>query len=203
MEEFLPKAIVEGLFAEVPEDADVRLGVRLEGEGGGEWVIRLAGGELTVTEGSREEAALTVVQTVEDWRGALWEGRGGVFGAQATALFRGAAPAGEGGGVAAPGAAFPSATAIQQMAALDGLIRIVVKGEGAGDWATGFKLGPGAIPEEPRTQIHVSAEDAEAMQAGSLDPMSAFMSGRIQVMGDMTLMMQMQAISMAAAAGTL
>ncbi|HEM45742.1 MAG TPA: hypothetical protein ENO23_01730, partial [Alphaproteobacteria bacterium] len=166
MEEFLPKAMAEGLFAEVPEGVDVLLGVTLEGEDGGEWVIRLAGGEVSIREGSREEAALTIVQTVEDWRGALWEGRGGVFGAQATALFSGASPAeGSRGGVAAPGAAVPNAAAIQQMASLDGLIRIVVKGEGRGDWATGFKLGPGAIPEEPRTQILVTEEDAEAMKA--------------------------------------
>ena len=38
------------------------------------------------------------------------------------------------------------------------------------------------------------------MERGELDPMQAFMSGRLQVSGDMTLMMQMQAIQMQAAA---
>ena len=38
------------------------------------------------------------------------------------------------------------------------------------------------------------------MAAGTLDPMQAFMAGRIQVAGDMALMMQMQAIQMQAAA---
>jgi putative sterol carrier protein len=36
------------------------------------------------------------------------------------------------------------------------------------------------------------------MQSGTLDPMQAFMSGKIQVIGDMALMMQMQAIAMQA-----
>jgi len=203
MEEFLPKAMQEGLFAGVPSDAEVRLGVRLEGEGGGEWVIALVGGALSVQEASREDTALTVVQTVDDWRGALWEGRGGVFGAQATGLFKGGAAEAPAGSPVAPAAAVPNAAAIQQLAALDGLIRIVVTGGEGGDWSTGFKLGPGPIPEEPRTKVVVSAEDAEAMRAGTLDPMAAFMGGQVQVIGDMALMMQMQAITMAAAAGQL
>jgi putative sterol carrier protein len=38
------------------------------------------------------------------------------------------------------------------------------------------------------------------MAAGTLDPMAAFMQGKIMVAGDMALMMQMQAIQMQAAA---
>jgi putative sterol carrier protein len=37
------------------------------------------------------------------------------------------------------------------------------------------------------------------MERGELNPMEAFMAGRIKVAGDMTLMMQMQAIQMQAA----
>jgi putative sterol carrier protein len=38
------------------------------------------------------------------------------------------------------------------------------------------------------------------MDRGELDPMQAFMSGKLRVAGDMTLMMQMQAIQMQVAA---
>ena len=44
--------------------------------------------------------------------------------------------------------------------------------------------------------IRITDEAAAAMSSGELDPMTAFMSGKIQVEGDMTLMMQMQAIQM-------
>ena len=57
-----------------------------------------------------------------------------------------------------------------------------------------------STPEEPTTTITVKAEDADAMERGELDPMQAFMSGRILVAGDMALMMQMQAIQMQAQA---
>ena len=71
-------------------------------------------------------------------------------------------------------------------------------GEG-GDFAVGFKLGPGAIPAQPTATLSLSEADAAAMERGELDPLEAFMAGRIRVDGDMTLVMQMQAIQMQAA----
>lgn len=195
--------VVPGLFesAEHPpgtEEVDVRLGVVIEGEGGGEWVLHLRGGGLEVTAGSRDDAAFTVVQSVEDWRGALWEGRGGVFGEAAATLFR---QGGAGGASAAPvPGGVPSPAAVAQLAALDGLIRVVVTGGSGGDWSTSFKLGPGAIPPDPTTKITVTDADARAMQSGELDAMQAFMQGKVVVAGDMALMMQMQAIALQAAA---
>jgi hypothetical protein len=198
LEGWLPKAFAE---ADLPDDAkqvDVKLGVRLEGDGGGEWVCHVCQGSMRVERGSREEAAFTVVQSVADWRGALWEGRGGAIGAQARAMFvPGTRPEGRPGQMAAGP---PSPAALQEIAKLNGVIRMVVTGGEGGDWKVDFKLGPGAIPGEPTTTLTLSAADAAAMERGELDPMTAFMSGRLQVAGDMTLMMQMQAIQMQAAA---
>ena len=197
LESWLPQAFTE---ADTPEAAgvEVSLGILLEGEGGGEWLFHLKDGALTVESGSREETAFTFVQSVEDWRGALWEGRGGAIGSGAQALFKpGSAPAGAAGQM---GAGAPSLGALEEMRKLDGVIKMVVTGGEGGDWAVAFKLGPGEIPAEPTTQVAITSEDAAAMESGELDPMQAFMSGRMQVTGDMTLMMQMQAIQMQAAA---
>jgi len=188
MEEFIPSILSE---ASLDAETDVKLGVQLEGDDGGEWVVHLSGGSFQVEAGPRDEASFTLVQTVDDWRGALWQGRGGVFGAQAAALLtRGAAGAED----EDP----PNPKVLEQLAALNGLIRVTVTGGEGGDWSTGFKLGPGDLPEEPTTWIKIDAGDAEAMQSGSLDPMQAFMSGKIQIIGDMAMMMQIQAISMSA-----
>lgn len=191
MEQFVPVVLGEAA-SEHAGDLDVRLGVHLAGADGGEWVVHVAQGSVSVLEETRDAAAFTIIQTVDDWRGALWEGRGGIFGQSAIALFKGAGPT-----TGAPGAA-PSMAALGLLAKLDGLIRVVVTGGEGGDWSTGFKLGPGAIPEEATTTVTVSAEDAEALQSGDLDPMQAFMSGKVMVAGDMTLMMQMQAMAMQA-----
>ena len=88
LEDWLPRAFKE---AEVPEEArqiETRLGVQLDGEGGGEWVFQVKQGELAVEASPREETAFTVVQSVDDWRGALWEGRGGAIGRQAASVFK-------------------------------------------------------------------------------------------------------------------
>jgi hypothetical protein len=156
-------------------------------------------GELRVAPGSREQAAFTFVQSVTDWRGALWEGRGGAIGRQAVAMFKPGAQA----AAARPGqmgAGPPSPAALAEMQKLNGMIRMEVTGAEGGDWSVAFKIGPGPIPEQATTTISMSAADAEALERGELDPMQAFMSGRMRVAGDMTLMMQMQAIQMQVAA---
>jgi hypothetical protein len=198
LERWLPEAFAE---ADVPDDvraADVALGVVLEGPGGGEWVLRVKGGALDVVPGSRADTAFTFVQSVADWRGALWEGRGGAIGQGAAGLFRPGQAAASSGAAGMGGA--PSLAALEQLRALSGVIRMVVAGGEGGDWAVAFKLGPGDIPKEPTTTVTITAADAEKLQTGELNPMEAFMAGRIRVMGDMALMLQMQAIQMQAAA---
>ncbi len=196
-EQFVPKAFAEAKHPEGLGELDLTLGVRLEGDGGGEWVYHLRDGALSMQAGPRDEAAFTVVQSVDDWRGALWEDRGGIIGKQAAALFRpGEAQAARPGGLGGP----PNPAALAQLKNLKGVIRMVVAGGPGGDRSVAFQLGPGEIPAEPTTTVTLSADDAAAMERGELDPMQAFMAGRIQIAGDMTLMMQMQAIQMQAAA---
>ncbi len=200
LEGWFPKAFAELETPPGTEDVDVKLGVKLEGDGGGEWVVHLDKGSVSVEAGPRDETAFTVVQSVDDWRGALWEGRGGAFGQGAVALFKPGGGAQPAGGTGPMGAGAPSPAALQQMESLDGVIKMVVAGGEGGDWSLAFKLGQGEIPDEPTTTITITAADADAMATGELDPMQAFMAGRVQVAGDMALMMQMQAIQMQAAA---
>jgi len=191
-ERFVPQAFQANPLPDEAKQLDLTLGFKLDGDGGGEWCAQLKGGALAVSRAPTADAAFTVVQSVADWRGALWEGRGGAFGKQSQAMFQ------PGAGAAAGGAMAPAA--LQQLQMLRGLIRMVVTGGSGGDWSVGFKLGPGPIPDPPTTTVTVTAADAEALERGELDPMQAFMSGRIQIAGDMTLLMQMQAIQMQAQA---
>jgi hypothetical protein len=199
LERWLPKAFAE---ADVPEEmrsSDLRLGVCLTGKGGGEWVFSVERGELSVEPISRADTAFTFVQSVADWKGALWEGRGGAVGKATAGLFRPGEGTFGGAGGAGGMAGVPPPSALEQMRKLDGLVRVVVQGGEGGDWSVGFKLGPGEIPAQPTATLAVSEADIAAMQSGELNPLEAFMAGRIRVEGDMTLVMQMQAISMQAA----
>ena len=163
----------------------------------GEWVVRLAADSVSVTAGSRRETSLTLIQSVDDWRGALWEGRGSVFGRQLSDLLRRTADAA--GSAASAGAS--ALASLAEFARLDGVIRVVVTDGPGGDWATAIKLGPGEIPPEATTTVRISAADAAALGRGELDALQAFMTGRIRVTGNMLLMLQMQAIGMRAVSG--
>jgi hypothetical protein len=199
MESFLTEAFAEAdAFRASLGDLDARLGVRLEGPSGGEWVGAVRGGEISVAAEPRDAAAFTLVQSVDDWRGALWEGRGGAIGKQAATLFRPGASTPQSG----PGSP-PSPAALARMRSLDGVVRVVVSGGAGGDWRVDFKLGPGAIPADPSATLTIGAGDASALEEARDEERASlllqfFMAGRIRVEGDMGLVMQMQAIQMQA-----
>jgi hypothetical protein len=198
-ERFLPKAVADAGFTETLRALGVPLGVRLDGKGGGEWLLEVRNGSLRIEPGSRATAAFSVVQSVADWRGALWEGRGGAVGHHAAELFR------PGGGAASRIGELvgSSAAALAQIQALSALLRVSITGGDGGDWSLGVKLGPGEIPSAATTHVSLRSEDADAMARGELNPLEAFMGGRIQIAGDVTLLMQLQAIQMQAAEAAL
>jgi long-chain acyl-CoA synthetase len=199
IERWLPEALAEAPLPPGSEAIDVKLGIQLAGEGGGEWVLHIDHGRVQVERAPRSDAAFTYVQSVEDWRGALWGGRGGAIGEGAARFFRpGALAAAPGGQLGAA----PSPAALVELAKLSGLLRLVVTGEAGEPWSVGFKIGPGAIPAQATTTISISEADAAALGRGELDPMTAFMSGKMKVEGDMTLMLQVQAVQMQAAAAS-
>jgi len=170
-------------------DWEASFGVRLEGEGGGEWLYTLRDGALAVVRGSRDGAAFTLVQSVEDWQGALWSGRGGAVAQRLGVLF---------GMDGAPRllARLPRAAPalLERLAALGGVMRAVVTGGPDGDWSASVKFGPGEIPADPSTTISLHHDAAAALARRELGPVEAFLAGRVQVAGDVRLMMQLQSL---------
>ena len=199
LEEWLPGAFAEVGLPPGSEGLDVALGLVLEGEGGGEWVIRIAGGTVSVSRGSRAATPVTYVQRVADWRGALFAGAGGAVGESASRFFRPHALRAAPASATQQLAAAPTPAALAELAKLDGVVRMEVTGGAGGDWAVSFKLGPGPIPSEPTATLRMTAADADALARGELDPMQAFLGGKVEVLGDMTIVLQMQAAQMIAA----
>ena len=196
IETYLPAALATAPRPDAAADVTLTLGVQLVGEGGGEWVLDLRAGEVAVRAGSRADTAFSYVQTVEDWRGALWESRGGAVGRGVAALFHPGAPELE-TAAGLVGAGVPAL--ITSLRELRGLLRVVVN-EAGRDWCVALQLGPGEIPGQATTEVCVSAEDADLMATGELKPIEAFMAGRIRILGDMGLVFQMQAAQLDAAA---
>jgi putative sterol carrier protein len=50
------------------KDINAVIQIKLTGEGGGDFVLELAGGQLTTKEGTAENPKLTVTMAVPDWR---------------------------------------------------------------------------------------------------------------------------------------
>jgi len=175
--------------------ADFHLGVRLEGAGGGEWLYTFRAGALSVRAGSRLKASLTWIQSVADWRGALWEGRGGIVAEKTVGLLRGERP-GRRSRRAAAG--IGDAKILSRLAKLDGVLCARVVDGPDGDWSTAFKFGPGAIPSEATTTVSIRNDDAEALARRKMRPLEAFLAGRIRIDGSITFALQLQALAVSA-----
>jgi len=86
---------------------------------------------------------------------------------------------------------------------LDGLVRLAITGgegasgagagEGGGDWELALRLGPGPILARRSCTLRASAEAADALARGELSPPAALLGGRIEVRGDMKLLLRLAA----------
>ena len=191
LEDFVPRSLRRFRLPAEARRHTMRLGLRLEGRGGGEWRFDIEDGRLRVRPGTRQGASMTVIQRVRDWRGAMWEGRGGVLGRRIISMLA------HGPGATPPrrGRARRTLAALEQLAELDAMVRAVVTGDRGGDWWVAVKLGPGRISARPDATVSLSVADADALASGDLDLMWAIMVGRLGISGDMGLMLQLQSIA--------
>ena len=57
-----------------------------------------------------------------------------------------------------------------------------------------LEVSEGAPVATPNSTVNMSAEDFKAMSSGSLNPMMAFMTGKIKVDGDLNSVMKFQSL---------
>lgn len=168
----------------------------LRGRSGGEWSVYVEGAASRIETGLARDQAFTWVQSVDDWRGALWEGRGGEGGKWAKVLFdpRRLAELAQ----ANPLPTEPS-VALGQLARAAGLFELCITGAPGGDWAAAVQLGAGRVARKPNARVTLSDGDAAALTSGALSPMEAFLKGRIQFDGDSSLLLKLPGLARAAA----
>ncbi|PIE81909.1 MAG: sterol carrier protein [Chloroflexi bacterium] len=73
-----------------------------------------------------------------------------------------------------------------------------LSGDGGGAWTVSIADGKCDVKEgvadDPTATIKMAAADYEAMTSGKLNPMMAFMSGKIKVDGDLNTVMKIQSL---------
>lgn len=202
--------VIPALFAELelPAEArevELRLGIVLLGPGGGEWTLHFVEGELGIESTRDPRCDLTLVQRVDDWRAALWEGRPAFVAAGVRALF-GAAGDARVDRVQHLASATVDPAVVEEVRTLRGRVDVRVEvgtdpgpaGSPEQAWWLAVQLGPGPIAGSPSATIALAAEQAEAIHRGELHPLEALITGQLRLDGDLGLILQLQALALRA-----
>lgn len=83
----------------------------------------------------------------------------------------------------------------EKAAGIDATVQFHLTGEKGGDWVAAIKdqklsVTPGTAPN-PNLSFSADAKDLEAIYTGKLNPMQAYMQGKVQFKGDMGLAMRL------------
>jgi len=161
-------------------DATIRVEIR--GDGGGTFFLNFAGGLVSPGDAPAHPPVLTLVQERASFDRFAAEVGGSALGflgalsglAQDMRLTR---------------------ARIDLLAGLAGSVRFEVRGDGGFALLTHFGARPPGT--EPTTSIAVDRSAYRALRAGELNPQDAFLTGQIQVEGDLQLAMQLALAAMA------
>jgi putative sterol carrier protein len=84
----------------------------------------------------------------------------------------------------------------EKLKGMDATILFDVSGEDGGQWTVTIDNGKVNVEEgetgSPTITVTAAANDLKALVKGDLNPMAAFMQGRLKVKGDMSVAMQLQ-----------
>lgn len=164
-----------------PAPPNLAAQIQLEGDGGGTWLLELAGGALTVSNRTAPNADVTLTQSVADWR-AITTGEDGP-GLDLTPP--------EGISIQHW---FVNPAIHQALASVRGTLRFEIPGFRGRTFAVALTFH-GAT--QPHATISVDAETVAAIRSGALPAPQAFFAGKIQMSGDSAFAMQVAMTVMA------
>ncbi len=155
-------------------DATIRVDVK--GPGGGTFYLNIRAGRMSAEARAAHAPFLTLIQDRRAFDHLSREA-----GDSALALLGGLS------GIA--GEIVLTRARVENLRAVDGLVRFEVTGDDGFAVATHFGAAP--VPAEPKTRITVDSAVYRDLRSGALDAQSAFMNQQILVEGDLQAAMQL------------
>lgn len=169
--------VLEGMRA---VDATIR--VEVTGPGGGVFFLNLERGRMTAGESPARTPFLTLVQDRAAFERVVAEAGDSALGML-------------GGLSGLAGEMKLTRARLENLDGVRGSLRFEVTGPDGFVLLTHF--GPDPRPETPDTTLRVGPDTYRELRAGLVDPQAAFLSGRIQVTGDLQLAMQLALTALA------
>ncbi|MCC7076654.1 MAG: SCP2 sterol-binding domain-containing protein [Acidimicrobiia bacterium] len=147
--------------------------------GEGQWSLTVKGGEIDVTDGRHDDTIVEITFDGSNWKEAVKRMQEG-----------GAGPmSGDGLGNMLGNPAVAST-----LKAAQGTLKLVTTTDSGDEWVAITFGGAEANLDQPRATLTMSREVAEKMSKGEANPQELFMSGQIQIAGDMMMLMQLAPI---------
>jgi len=165
---------------------DIKFGIsfKAEGEEGGEWTILVKEGEIKTEPGLSEGANLCIILPAKGLQEVIMGRR---------PLFMGMRRGGAGAGEIKPEKMVKQFKKMTEtLKEIQGMVEFKLTG-GEEFWA---RINFGPLQEEPTVSISISESDFQAMQKGELDPQTAFMSGKVQISGDLSFLFKLAPLMM-------
>ncbi len=154
--------------------ATIRIDV--QGEGGGTWFLNILDGRMVSSDAGEQSPFLTLIQDSASYERLVAEAGDSALGML-------------GGLSGLAGEMKLTRARIDNLTGVGGSLRFTLSGDAGFTLLTHFGSDP--VPEQPTTTITVDPEGYRKLRSGEIQAHEAFMSGLIQVEGDMQLAMQL------------
>ena len=150
--------------------------VDVQGEGGGTWFLNIRAGRMAAGDAADQPPFLTMIQDAGSYERLVQAAGDSAMGML-------------GGLSGLAGEMKLTRSRIDNLSGVSGSLQFTLSGDAGFTLLTHFGGGP--VPEQPTTSITVDPEGYRKLRAGEVQAHEAFMSGLIQVEGDMQLAMQL------------
>jgi hypothetical protein len=154
--------------------ATIRIDV--QGEGGGTWFLNILDGRMVSSDAAEQAPFLTLIQDAASYEHLVAEAGDSALGML-------------GGLSGLAGEMRLTRARIDNLTGVGGSLQFTLSGDAGFTLLTHFGSAP--VPDRPTTTITVDPQGYRKLRAGEIQAHEAFMSGLIQVEGDMQLAMQL------------